>query len=64
LVEKVHKFSSHCPSVCFGIKKEEKLMRVEEKKYSYLQNIFLFYLLFKPFLLSKLITFSFFLHFK
>jgi hypothetical protein len=33
MVEKVHKFSSHCPSVCFGTKKEEKPMRVEEKNF-------------------------------
>jgi hypothetical protein len=36
MVEKVHKFNSHCPSVCFGTRKEEKPMRVEEKKLSYL----------------------------
>jgi hypothetical protein len=30
MVEKVHKFSSHCPSVCFGTRKEEKSMKVEE----------------------------------
>jgi hypothetical protein len=36
MVEKVHKFSFHCPSVCFGTRKEEKPMRVEEKKLSYL----------------------------
>jgi hypothetical protein len=42
MVEKVHKFSSHCPSVYFGIGKEEKAMRVEEKKLSYLQNMFFF----------------------
>jgi hypothetical protein len=33
MVEKVHKFGSHCPSVCFGIGKEEKMMRVEEKNF-------------------------------
>ncbi len=42
MVEKVHKFSSHCPSVCFGIGKEEKPMRVEKKK-SYLQIMFFFF---------------------
>jgi len=40
MVEKVHKFSSHCPNVCFGTAKEEKPMKVEEKKNSYLQNMF------------------------
>jgi hypothetical protein len=64
MVEKVHKFSFHYPSVCFGIVKEEKPMRVEEKKLSYVQNIFFFFLLVGPLLLSKLITFSFLLHFK
>jgi hypothetical protein len=29
MVEKVHKFSSHCPNLCFGIGKEEKPMRVK-----------------------------------
>jgi hypothetical protein len=56
MVEKVHKFSSHCASVCFQTRKKEKPMRVEERKLSYLQNTYLF-LLFGPFLLSKLITF-------
>jgi len=60
MVEKVHKFNSHCPNVCFGTRKEEKPMRVEEKKFSYLQNTFSFFLLFGPLLLSKLIIFSFF----
>jgi len=50
MVEKVHKFSSHCPSVYFGIRKEEKPMKVEENKLSYLQNTF-FFLLFGPLLL-------------
>jgi hypothetical protein len=36
MVEKVHKFSSHCPNVYFGIGKEEKPMRVGKKKLSYL----------------------------
>jgi hypothetical protein len=63
MVEKVHKFSSHCPSVYFRVGKEEEMMRVEEKT-SYLQNKFFFILLFGPLLLSKLITFSFLLHFK
>jgi hypothetical protein len=40
MVENVHKFCSHCPSVCFGSKKEEKSMRVKEKNLSYLQNTF------------------------
>jgi len=64
MVEKVHKFSSHCPNVCFGIAKEEKPMKFEEKKNSYLQNMVFFLLLFRPLLLSKHITFSFLLHFK
>jgi hypothetical protein len=64
MLENVRKFSSHCPCVCFGIGKEEKPMRVEKKKLSYLQNIFFFFLLFGPLLLSKLIMFSFLLHFK
>jgi hypothetical protein len=34
MAEKAHKFSSHCPSVYFGIRKEEKPMRVEEKNLS------------------------------
>jgi hypothetical protein len=42
MVEKVHKFNSHCPSVYFGIGKEENPMRVGKKKVSYLQNTFLF----------------------
>jgi hypothetical protein len=33
MVEKVHKFSSHCPGVCFGIGKEEKPMRVEKENF-------------------------------
>jgi hypothetical protein len=64
MVEKVHKFSSHCPNVCFGIGKEEKPMRVGKKKLSYLRYMFFFFLLFGSLLLSKLITFSFLLHFK
>jgi hypothetical protein len=54
---------SHCPNVCFGIGKEEKPMKVEQKNNSYLQNMFLFVLLFGPLLLSKLITLSFLIHF-
>jgi hypothetical protein len=64
MVEKVHKFSFHHPTACFGTKKEEKPMKVEEKKLSYLQNTFLFFLLFGPLLLSKFMTFSFLHHFK
>jgi len=63
MVEKVHKFGSHCPSLCFGIGKEEKMMRVEEKNFI-LTKLFFFSLLFGPLLLSELITFSFLLHFK
>jgi hypothetical protein len=33
MVEKVHKFSSHYPTACFGTKKEEKPMKVEEKNF-------------------------------
>jgi hypothetical protein len=64
MVEKVHKFSFHCPSVCFGTGKEEKLMRVEEKNFHTYKTFFFFFLLFGPLLLSKLITFSCLLHFK
>jgi len=42
MVEKVHKFNSHCPSVCFGTGKEEKPMRVEEKKFIFTKHFFLF----------------------
>jgi hypothetical protein len=64
MVEKVHKFSSHCPSVCFGIGKDEKPMKVEEKNFHTYKNTFFFFLLFRPLALSKLITSSFLLHFK
>jgi hypothetical protein len=40
MVEKVHKFSSRCLSVCFGIGKEEKPMKVEKKELLYSQNTF------------------------
>jgi hypothetical protein len=63
MVEKVHKFDSHCPNVCFGIENEEKPMRVEEKNFHIYKTSF-FFLLFGPFLFSKLITFSFLVHFK
>jgi hypothetical protein len=63
IVEKVHKFSSHYPNVCFGIGKEEKPMRVEEKNFHIYKTHF-FLVLFGPLLLSKLLTFSFLLHFK
>jgi hypothetical protein len=45
MVEKARKFSSHCQNVYFGTRKEEKPMRVEEKKLSYLQNTFFFFYL-------------------
>jgi len=61
MVEKVHKFSSHCPSVYFGIGKKEKPMKVEEKNFHIYKTCF-FLNYFKT-LLSKLITFSIFLHF-
>jgi hypothetical protein len=64
MVEKVHKFSFHCPSVCFETGKEEKPMRVEEKNFHIYKNMFLFFLLFGPLVLSKLITSSFLLHIK
>jgi hypothetical protein len=64
MVEKVCKFSSHCPSVCFGTRKEEKQMRVEEKNFHTYKTRFYLFLLFGPLPLSKLITFSFLLHFK
>jgi hypothetical protein len=47
MVEKVHKFSSHYPSLCFGTKKEEKPMKVEEKTF-YLQNTFFFFFYLDP----------------
>jgi hypothetical protein len=62
IVEKVHKFNSHCPNVYFGIGKEEKPMRVEEKKIHICKTCF-FEKIFRTLLLSKLITFSIFLHF-
>jgi hypothetical protein len=40
MVEKIHKFSSHCPSVCFGTGKEEKSMRVEEKNFHTYKTVF------------------------
>jgi hypothetical protein len=64
MVEKIHKFSFHCPNVCFGIEKEEKPMRVKEKNFHIYKTIFILFFLFGPLLLSKLITFSFLLHFK
>jgi len=48
MVEKVHKFSSHCPSVCFGIGKEEKPMRVEEKNFILTKHVFLFSFIWTP----------------
>jgi hypothetical protein len=42
MVEKVHKFSFHYPSVCFGIVKEEKPMRVEEKTFIFTKHVFIF----------------------
>jgi hypothetical protein len=48
MIEKVHKFSSHCPSVCFGIGKEEKPMKVEKKNFHTYKTRFLFFLLFGP----------------
>jgi hypothetical protein len=35
MVGKVYKFSSHCPSVYFGIGKEEKPMRVKKNFHIY-----------------------------
>jgi hypothetical protein len=64
MVEKVLKFSSHCPSICFGIGKEEKIMRIEEKLFHTYKTRFSFFLLLRPLLLSKLITFSFVFHLK
>jgi hypothetical protein len=64
MVEKVHKFNFHCPSVCFGTEKEEKPMRVEKKNFRIYKNAFFFLFLFGPLVLSKLITSSFLLHFK
>jgi hypothetical protein len=33
MVEKLHKLSFQCLNVCFGTKKEEKPMKVEEKNF-------------------------------
>jgi hypothetical protein len=48
MVEKVHKFSSHCPSVCFGTRKEEKSMRVEEKNFHTYKIRFSFFFYLDP----------------
>jgi hypothetical protein len=64
MVEMVHKFNFHCPNICFGIGKEEKSTRVEEKNFHIYKTHFSFWVLFEPLLFSKLITFSFLLHFK
>ncbi len=48
MVEKVHKFSSHCPNVCFGTGKEEKPMRVEEKNFHTYKTFFSFFLYLDP----------------
>jgi hypothetical protein len=48
MVEKVHKFNFHCPSVCFGTRKEEKPMRVEEKKFIFTKQFFLFSSIWTP----------------
>jgi hypothetical protein len=65
MVEKVHKFNFHCPSVCFGTGKKEKLIRVEEKNFHIYKNkFFKNKIKFEPLVFSKLITFSFLLHFK
>jgi len=41
MVEKVHKFNSHCPSVYFGIGKKEKPMKVEEQNFHIYKTFFL-----------------------
>jgi hypothetical protein len=65
MVEKVHKFNFHYPSVCFGTRKKEKPMRVEEKNFHIYKNKFLKNKIkFGPLVFSKLITSSFLLHFK
>jgi hypothetical protein len=48
MVEKVHKFNFHCPSVCFGIGKEEKPMRVEEKTFILTKHVLLFSFIWTP----------------
>jgi len=48
MVEKVHKFSFHCPNVCFEIGKEEKPMRVEEKLSYSQKQVFLFSSIWTP----------------
>jgi len=45
MVEKVHKFRFHCPSVCFEAEKEEKRMGIEEKNFhTYKACLFFSYL--------------------
>jgi hypothetical protein len=48
MVEKVCKFSSHCPNVCFGTGKEEKPMRVEEKTFILTKHVFIFSSIWTP----------------
>jgi hypothetical protein len=45
MVEKVHKFRFHCPSVCFEAGKEEKPMRIEEKNFHTYKTCFVFFYL-------------------
>jgi hypothetical protein len=48
MVEKVHKLSFHCPSVCFGHGKEEKPMSVEEKNFHIYKTHFSFFFIWTP----------------
>jgi hypothetical protein len=59
MVEKVHKLALIAQVFVLDLKKK-KTNKNWRKKISLLQNIFFFFLLFGPFLLSKFITFSFF----
>jgi hypothetical protein len=43
MVEKVHKFTSHCPNVCFESGKEEKPMKVEENNFHTYKTRFSFF---------------------
>jgi hypothetical protein len=48
MVEKVHKFSSHCPNVYFGIAKEEQPMTFEKKKIHTYKTWFFFFFYLDP----------------
>jgi hypothetical protein len=48
MVEKFHKFSSHCPSVGFGTRKEKKPMEVDEKNFHTYKTRFSFFFYLDP----------------